>query len=322
MPIIFDTYRRMSVAHYFFLIFNNKTMKRLLGFITTITLSQTMGTLVKMSPNSDWSETIPQNIELGELIRFPSPPQSQKKQIHFYLDGKKMTFVSSENEFIGTVSIYRKGLSLLEGYWKTEGSNWVWFQKSISVKKTPLHQASRLRIPASTWKKMNHWQRQMADRQKVEQIWKRKESEPQSFCFSHPLQSLEVSSFASPRTLPNGHSYYHTGVDLRAPIGTEIKSIGDGRVVLADHQLVPGRVVIIDHGAGVFSRYMHLSEIDVHVGEKVSKQQILGKAGATGRVEGPHLHWEIIWKGRPLNPKKFVTEQRCPTQQNIAHSNY
>ena len=83
----------------------------------------------------------------------------------------------------------------------------------------------------------------------------------------------------------------HSGADLRAPTGTPIHAANRARVVLAKELFFSGNAVFLDHGLGVYSTYLHLSEIAVQVGDVVERGAVVGLAGATGRVTGPHLHW-------------------------------
>ena len=83
----------------------------------------------------------------------------------------------------------------------------------------------------------------------------------------------------------------HSGADLSASTGTEILASNAGRVVLAKDFFFNGNAVFIDHGLGLYTMYLHLSEILVDVGDFVERGQVVGLAGATGRVTGPHLHW-------------------------------
>jgi murein DD-endopeptidase MepM/ murein hydrolase activator NlpD len=85
----------------------------------------------------------------------------------------------------------------------------------------------------------------------------------------------------------------HSGADLRAATGTEILAANSGRIVLAKNLFFSGNAVFIDHGLGVYTTYLHLSEMLVEPGEMVEQGQIIGLAGATGRVTGPHLHWGV-----------------------------
>jgi len=83
----------------------------------------------------------------------------------------------------------------------------------------------------------------------------------------------------------------HSGADLRAATGTPIRASNRGRVVLAKELFFSGNAVFLDHGLGLYSVYLHLSEIGVEPGEIVERGEVVGLAGATGRVTGPHLHW-------------------------------
>jgi len=94
----------------------------------------------------------------------------------------------------------------------------------------------------------------------------------------------------------------HTGVDFRRAIGEPVLATADGRVVLAETLSIRGNVIILDHGYGVFSQYAHLSQILVQPNQMVRRGEIIGLAGATGRSNGPHLHFEIIVNGNPVDP--------------------
>lgn len=97
----------------------------------------------------------------------------------------------------------------------------------------------------------------------------------------------------------------HMGVDLRAGTGTPIAATNAGTVVLARASFYPGQTVHIDHGAGVFSSYSHLSVMKVTAGQKIARGAILGLAGATGRVTGPHLHWGMRVNGVSVDPHQL-----------------
>jgi murein DD-endopeptidase MepM/ murein hydrolase activator NlpD len=89
-------------------------------------------------------------------------------------------------------------------------------------------------------------------------------------------------------------------------MGTVVRAGNAGTVVLAQPLYYEGNCVIVDHGLGLMSLYMHFSRIDVKPGQHVAKGQRLGLSGATGRVTGPHLHWAIRWQGAMLDPAKVL----------------
>jgi murein DD-endopeptidase MepM/ murein hydrolase activator NlpD len=127
-----------------------------------------------------------------------------------------------------------------------------------------------------------------------------------------PLRSpltgeLEMSSPFGVRIDPFLHQpAMHTGIDLRGNLGDPVHATAAGKIVKAGWEGGYGQMVEIDHGEGLSSRYGHLSEIDVTVGQKVRIGQVIGRLGSTGRSTGPHLHYETRINGEAVNPTKFL----------------
>lgn len=110
------------------------------------------------------------------------------------------------------------------------------------------------------------------------------------------------SNFNPTRKHPvTGRIAPHNGTDWAAPTGTPIVSTGDGVVVMTRKHPYAGNYVVIQHGSRYKTRYLHLSKILVRKGQKVSRGERIGLSGATGRVTGPHIHYELIDRGRPVN---------------------
>jgi murein DD-endopeptidase MepM/ murein hydrolase activator NlpD len=121
-----------------------------------------------------------------------------------------------------------------------------------------------------------------------------------------PAESRITSPFGT-RSDPFFHRYaMHTGTDFRAPIGAAVPATAPGRVTIAAYTGGYGNMVEIDHGNGVVTRYGHMSEIAVTVGEKVKKGETVGRVGTTGRSTGPHLHYEVRVDGEPVDPMRFI----------------
>jgi len=117
------------------------------------------------------------------------------------------------------------------------------------------------------------------------------------------------SRFGNRRSYNGGpYTSFHTGLDVVGKVGTEIYAPAAGTVVFADPLTVRGNATMIDHGWGVYSGYMHQSEILVEVGERVEPGQLIGLVGATGRVEGPHLHWEVWVGGVQVDPLDWLQQ--------------
>lgn len=107
----------------------------------------------------------------------------------------------------------------------------------------------------------------------------------------------------------------HTGMDFTAPVGTEIYSTGDGEVVRVERKRTGyGHNVIIRHGYGYETLYAHMSQIDVRVGQKVMRGEVIGQVGNTGTSVGAHLHYEVHKEGRKVNPANYFFNDLLPEQ--------
>ncbi len=99
----------------------------------------------------------------------------------------------------------------------------------------------------------------------------------------------------------------HLGIDLKAPVGANVFSGHSGRVVYAGNKLTGyGNVVVLEHSFRWASLYAHLQKIKVKTGQTVRRGDIIGAVGKTGRVSGPHLHFELIYKKKPVNPLLYL----------------
>lgn len=116
-------------------------------------------------------------------------------------------------------------------------------------------------------------------------------------------RSWRISSSFNPKRLHpvTGRVAPHNGTDWAVPIGTPVEATGDGTVIMTRKHPYAGNYVVIEHGSKYKTRYLHLSKILVKKGQKVSRGQRIGLSGKTGRVTGPHLHYELIEYGRPVN---------------------
>lgn len=123
--------------------------------------------------------------------------------------------------------------------------------------------------------------------------------------FLWPTTGRISTLFGSQRIYRGGEAgAYHSGIDIAKPVGTTILAPADGIVILAtDHPFtLEGNLLLIDHGMGLNSAFMHLSRIDVHVGERVARGQPIAQSGMTGRATGPHLHWGLKWRDAKVDP--------------------
>jgi murein DD-endopeptidase MepM/ murein hydrolase activator NlpD len=128
-----------------------------------------------------------------------------------------------------------------------------------------------------------------------------------SEAFAVPVRGAQDGRNFGHRRVFNGQPRApHSGADLRASTGTPIYAANRGRVVLAKDLFFSGNAVYIDHGHGLYTTYLHLSEIGVAVGQVVERGERIGLAGATGRVTGPHLHWGVRLLDARIDPFSLI----------------
>jgi murein DD-endopeptidase MepM/ murein hydrolase activator NlpD len=125
-----------------------------------------------------------------------------------------------------------------------------------------------------------------------------------------PVTQGWISSYYGHRTDPfNGRKTFHRGVDFAGPAGAQVVSVASGVVTYAKERFGYGKTVEINHGNGYVTRYAHNQRVLVQVGDTVQKGQPIALIGSTGRSTGPHLHFEVLKQGRPVDPMSFVKQQ-------------
>ena len=121
-----------------------------------------------------------------------------------------------------------------------------------------------------------------------------------------PAKGQISSEFGVRRFINNQPRNRHSGMDIAAPEGSEVLAPLSGEVIIASNFFYKGNVIYINHGGGLVSSYSHLSKIKIKNGDKVKKGDLIGLIGQTGRVTGPHLHWEVYLMGIAINPEIFL----------------
>jgi len=107
----------------------------------------------------------------------------------------------------------------------------------------------------------------------------------------------------------SGEGAFHKGIDIAAPNGTSVHVTADGTVEAAGYSGRYGKLIIVDHGNGVETCYAHLSQFLVVPGQEVTRNEVIALSGSTGRVTGPHVHYEVRVAGTPVNPFKYMGKQ-------------
>ena len=131
--------------------------------------------------------------------------------------------------------------------------------------------------------------------------------------FVWPTHGRLSSPFGRRRVFQN-HTSVHSGLDIANLTGTEVYAASSGVVLNAHHYYLTGKTVLLDHGSGVLSLYAHLNDYTVKDGQQVTKGELIGNIGSTGRSTGPHLHLSIGFNGQWVDPAILLPEKSAPSQ--------
>jgi len=126
--------------------------------------------------------------------------------------------------------------------------------------------------------------------------------------FIWPLIAPISGVYGSQRVYNGEPGRPHYGVDIAAPLGTPVVAPADAVVTLVDDLYYSGGTIIMDHGYGISSSFLHLSELMVKVGDQIKQGQVIGKVGSSGRSTGPHLDWRMNWYKQRIDPQLLVPE--------------
>jgi murein DD-endopeptidase MepM/ murein hydrolase activator NlpD len=125
--------------------------------------------------------------------------------------------------------------------------------------------------------------------------------------FALPVKGVESSPFGVKRILNGKPRSPHSGIDIAAPAGTPVHAPAAGVVAVVGDFFFNGNTVIINHGEGLVSVYVHLSKIKIHPGERVKRGQVIAQVGSTGRTTGADLHWTVTLNGTKINPELLLS---------------
>lgn len=122
-----------------------------------------------------------------------------------------------------------------------------------------------------------------------------------------PVRGWVTSGFGNRISPWTKQRQFHAGIDISTRLGTPVAAPADGVVTFADMEGAYGRMLVVNHGYGLVTRYGHLNAFKVKVGQKVKRGQVIGQVGNSGRSTGSHLHYEILVSGVPANPRHYLT---------------
>ena len=180
--------------------------------------------------------------------------------------------------------------------------------------------AGRQGLPASMpilTDMLDHLSDQLADRERqlgaLENLILTRELRREVYPQGRPVQAGFISSFFGERVDPfTGYTAFHAGVDFAGEAGSNVQSVATGVVTWAGDKLGFGNLVEINHGNGLVTRYAHNARLLVRAGETVQKGQALALIGSTGHSTGPHVHFEVLRDGNPVDPMAFINQNAAP----------
>jgi murein DD-endopeptidase MepM/ murein hydrolase activator NlpD len=231
---------------------------------------------------------------LGHDIEF-SPDASHKSW--FALAG-----VSQETQ-PGTYSLQLHG----ETSTKSSTGAEISFEKEIRVERQRYPRVM-LKVPARYTAPSPEDQREIEQDKAIKaEIFKTATPDREwSGSFAAPVDAAISDVFGVERVFNGTVQSTHQGLDFRVPTGTPVAAVNSGHVILARPLFFEGNCVVIDHGQGLLTLYLHLSKFSVKEGDEVKKDDEIGLSGGTGRATGPHLHLAVRWQGVYLNPQVLL----------------
>jgi murein DD-endopeptidase MepM/ murein hydrolase activator NlpD len=175
---------------------------------------------------------------------------------------------------------------------------------TVSKKKYPVQ---RLKLPKNMVElSPENEARVEREQKKMAAVWPKVSERSWSGDFINPREGKIVTKFGVQRIINKVPKSPHTGVDVSARAGDEVRAPNNGVAVLIDEQFYTGNSIVLDHGQGIHSMFFHLSKILVSPGQKVKKGDVIGLVGSTGRSTGAHLHWGVRIQDARVDPLELI----------------
>ncbi len=174
--------------------------------------------------------------------------------------------------------------------------------KKLVVRKVSFPEIGLTLPPEKVFLSPEDQERAVKEQERLSLIWKEVSGRLWEGGFIQPVENDVLTTFGVKRIINKEKVSIHWGIDIRGKEGEPVRAANSGRAVFADILFFGGNTLIIDHGMGVYTIYMHLSGFNVKVGEPVERGDIVGFVGSTGRATGPHLHFGVKVGGISVNP--------------------
>ncbi|QBR42404.1 M23 family metallopeptidase [Kerstersia gyiorum] len=251
----------------------------------------------------DWRVVFPAAVQQGALVIGRVPPgsvvQYGGRQLRVTSYGSVVFGIGRDERGPAQISVTLPDGSAQQAQIRVEPRDW------------PLQHVNG--VPPSTVEPPPALARRIREEQERVVAARERDDERADFAqiFIWPVQGRISGRFGRARVYNGKPGSPHSGMDIAAPSGTPVKAPAAGIVTFADPDLyLTGGTILLDHGHGVSSNFLHLSRLDVKVGQRVQQGEVIGAVGSTGRSTGPHLHWGMNWFGVRVDPQLVLERQR------------
>ncbi len=238
-------------------------------------------------------------IPLGSVSASADTPQA-------WLVDQPVLVTSDQNQWVAVVGL---SLNVMPGSHElrvkmggvTKMLNFVVGTKDYPEQRITLKDKSKVQLSAAD---EDRAAREIAVIKELKRHWRA--AQDTDLAFILPAEGELAGRFGARRFFNEEPRAPHAGLDVAVARGTPVKARAQGQVLAIADYFFNGKTIFVDHGNGLITMYCHLDRIDVKAGETVSKGQLIGLSGETGRATGPHLHWSVILNGAMVDPELFV----------------
>lgn len=264
---------------------------------TVISIAAAMTAMAAITPAvaSDRFTELPQSAQQGAMVIGRTASGNRVK-----LEGRALR-VSADGVFVFAIARDAVKAAALEIIWFDDVTEWT--HVDVTPRDWPIEKING--VPPATVNPPPEIAARIAREQSLVAAVRTRDDAREDFAqsFIWPVQGRISGRFGNQRVYNGTPKTPHSGMDIAAANGTPVKAPAAGIVTFASMSLyLTGGTVVIDHGAGVSSNFLHLSRIDVKVGDRVKQGQVFAAVGATGRATGPHLHWGMNWFDTRIDP--------------------
>lgn len=250
---------------------------------------------------------LPQNNPVPGGLLVLALPSADIAQVTF--EGHRAAIVQEDQQFYALVGVSldtrvgKNELELITHQGNKSTTAFTVHNKSYTIQRLVVKDQRKVEPSAEDMIRIN------AEQLRMDRARKTWTDSPASFHFTQPVTGRVSSIFGLRRFFNDQPRRPHSGLDLATAEGTPIQAAEAGTVIETGNFFFSGNMVYIDHGQGLISLYAHMHDINVKVGDKIERGQVIGTVGQTGRVTGPHLHLGVIINQTLVDPVLFLPQQ-------------